>query len=89
MMTLMDIQIDSDNVRMLKILQSMSEFGGLWKHEDTACTLIDQGWVERLCCSQLAFLGEKQPAFSMGEIPIETTMCTKYTKTKQNTNISF
>ena len=27
---------------------------------------------------QLAFLGEKRPAFPMGEIPIGTTKCTQY-----------
>ena len=35
----MSIPMQKDHIHMLKILQSMSEFGGLWKHQNNpACT---------------------------------------------------
>ena len=39
------------SVGTLKVLQSMSEFGGVWKHKHPACTA---GWVARLCRGQLS-----------------------------------
>ena len=44
----------NDQVRTLKILWTMSEFGGFRKHEQTQHALYNYlDWVARLCCCSL------------------------------------
>ena len=51
----------NDHVRTLKIMQSMSEFSGLWKHENTAHRRRKKKGSAVLWL--LAFPGESSPNF--------------------------
>ena len=66
------------HVRTLKIPQSTSEFGGLWKHEKIqhAFELVRVGYRDSVA---VGFPGKKR------EIPMGTTKCTKYKQNNQNT----
>ena len=54
---------ENDHVRTLKIMWSMSEFGGLWKHEKTQHARYNDLRFGSATLLQLAFLRESDPNF--------------------------
>ena len=61
----------------------MSEFGGLWKHEEKTqyalYLLIRVGYRDSVAAG---FPWGKRPEFPMGYIPVGTTKCTRYNVNK-------